>query len=34
MDKLEELLPQLSEEAKLELLNFIYSCEEENEHSQ
>lgn len=34
MDKLKELLPQLSEEEKLELLKFIYSCGEENEHNQ
>jgi hypothetical protein len=34
MDKLKEVLSQLSEDEKLELLNFIYSCEEGNEHSQ
>lgn len=34
MDKLKELLDQLSKEAKEELLEFIYFCEEENEHSQ
>lgn len=34
MDKLKELLEQLSNEAKEELLKFIYSCEEENAHSQ
>lgn len=34
MDKLKELLSQLSDEEKLELLKFIYSFGEENEHSQ
>jgi hypothetical protein len=34
MDKLKELLSQLSDDEKLELLKFIYFCAEENEHSQ
>lgn len=33
MDKLKELLNQLSIEEKEELLKFIYFCEEDNEHS-
>lgn len=34
MDKLKELLEQLTIEAKEELLEFIYFCAEENEHNQ
>lgn len=34
MDKLKELLSQLSEEEKLELLKFIYFCAEDSEHNQ
>lgn len=34
MDKLKEILAQLTDKDKLELLNFIYFCEEDNERNQ